>query len=51
VLDAQLALGVLFAELRPTYDGVVAEQQTAAVQRAGKGDLQKLLNSGATWEI
>jgi 2-oxoglutarate/2-oxoacid ferredoxin oxidoreductase subunit beta len=46
-----VALGVLFAETRPTYDGVVAEQQAAAVQKLGKGSLQKLLNSGSTWEI
>jgi 2-oxoglutarate ferredoxin oxidoreductase subunit beta len=46
-----VALGVLFAEVRPTYDGVVAAQQTAAVSKLGKGSLQKLLNSGSTWEI
>ena len=46
-----VALGVLFAEERPTYDGVVTEQQAAAVQKMGKGSLQKLLNSGSTWEI
>jgi 2-oxoglutarate ferredoxin oxidoreductase subunit beta len=46
-----VALGVLFAELRPTYDGVVQAQQEAAVAKLGKGNLQKLLSSGATWEI
>jgi 2-oxoglutarate ferredoxin oxidoreductase subunit beta len=46
-----VALGVLFAEVRPTYDGVLTEQQTASVAKSGKGSLQKLLNSGATWEI
>jgi 2-oxoglutarate ferredoxin oxidoreductase subunit beta len=46
-----VALGVLFAEQRPTYDGVVTEQQAGALAKHGKGDLQKLLNSGATWEI
>jgi len=46
-----VALGVLYAELRPTYDGVVSEQQEAAVKKLGKGSLQKLLNSGSTWEI
>jgi 2-oxoglutarate ferredoxin oxidoreductase subunit beta len=46
-----VALGVLFAEDRPTYDGVVVQQQAAAVQKMGKGSLQKLLNSGSTWEI
>ena len=46
-----VALGVLFAELRPTYDGAVRAQQEAAVSKLGKGNLQKLLNSGSTWEI
>jgi len=46
-----VALGVLFAEIRPTYDGAVAQQQDAAVKKLGKGSLQKLLNSGSTWEI
>ena len=46
-----VALGVLFAETRPTYDGVVAEQQASTVKKLGKGNLQKLLNSGSTWEI
>jgi 2-oxoglutarate ferredoxin oxidoreductase subunit beta len=46
-----VALGVLFSEERPTYDGVVAEQQGAAVAKSGKGSLHKLLNSGSTWEI
>jgi 2-oxoglutarate ferredoxin oxidoreductase subunit beta len=46
-----VALGVLFAETRPTYDGVVVQQQEAAIKKAGKGSLQKLLNSGSTWEI
>ena len=49
--DFPVALGVLFAETRPTYDGVVAAQQAAAVSKLGRGSLQKLLNSGATWEI
>jgi 2-oxoglutarate ferredoxin oxidoreductase subunit beta len=46
-----VALGVLFAETRPTYDGVLTEQNSAASQKLGKGSLQKLLNSGSTWEI
>jgi 2-oxoglutarate ferredoxin oxidoreductase subunit beta len=46
-----VALGVLYSEQRPTYDGTLAEQQAAAVSRVGKGSLQKLLHSGSTWEI
>jgi len=46
-----VAIGVLFAESRPTYDETVSQQQAAAVSKFGKGDLKKLLNSGSTWEI
>ena len=46
-----VALGVLFAEDRPTYDATIVEQERSAEQKLGKGDLKKLLNSGATWEI
>jgi 2-oxoglutarate ferredoxin oxidoreductase subunit beta len=46
-----VAIGVLFAEQRPTYDGTVHMQQAAAVSKLGKGQLSKLLNSGSTWEI
>jgi 2-oxoglutarate ferredoxin oxidoreductase subunit beta len=45
-----VALGVLYAVLRPTYDGTLREQKAAA-RTKGKGDLQKLLRGGATWEI
>jgi 2-oxoglutarate ferredoxin oxidoreductase subunit beta len=46
-----VALGVLFAETRPTYDAALAEQRLAAELRQGKGDLDKLLHSGDTWTI
>jgi len=46
-----VALGVLFAEKRPTYDGALAEQRLAAELKQGKGDLDKLLRSGDTWTI
>jgi 2-oxoglutarate ferredoxin oxidoreductase subunit beta len=46
-----VALGVLYAESRPTYDGTLKKQRGDAVAKVGKGDLNKLLNSGATWEI
>jgi 2-oxoglutarate/2-oxoacid ferredoxin oxidoreductase subunit beta len=46
-----VALGVLYAESRPTYDGTLKKQSGEAVSKLGKGDLNKLLNSGATWEI
>jgi 2-oxoglutarate ferredoxin oxidoreductase subunit beta len=47
-----VALGVLYAVTRPTYDGAVHEQRMAAKARSGaKPDLQKLLRGGETWEI
>ena len=30
---------------------VMAGEHAAAIKKSGKGDLKKLLNSGATWEI
>jgi 2-oxoglutarate ferredoxin oxidoreductase subunit beta len=46
-----VALGVLYRVARPTYDGVLRDQREGARQRTGKGDLQRLLNGGNTWEI
>jgi 2-oxoglutarate ferredoxin oxidoreductase subunit beta len=46
-----MAIGVLFAERRPTYDGTLAAQQQQAQETLGKGDLAKLLRGGHTWEI
>ena len=46
-----VALGVLFAHTRPTYDAALSEQRVAAELKSGPGDLDKLLNSGETWTI
>jgi len=46
-----VALGVLYAVSRPTYDGALREQQLSAKAKLGAGDLQKLLRGGETWEI
>jgi 2-oxoglutarate/2-oxoacid ferredoxin oxidoreductase subunit beta len=46
-----IAVGVLFAERRPTYDGTIKAQQAEAKQKLGQGDLAKLLRGGHTWEI
>ena len=45
-----VALGVLYAVPRPTYDETLLKQRVAAEQK-GKGDLAKLLNSGNTWTV
>jgi 2-oxoglutarate ferredoxin oxidoreductase subunit beta len=46
-----VAVGVLYAVTRPTYDGTLRTQQKAAKEKFGNGDLQKLLRGGNTWTI
>jgi 2-oxoglutarate/2-oxoacid ferredoxin oxidoreductase subunit beta len=46
-----IAMGVLYASERPTYERVLAEQSQRAITRAGKGTLEKLLHSGETWTV
>jgi 2-oxoglutarate ferredoxin oxidoreductase subunit beta len=46
-----VAVGVLYASIRPTYDGTLREQQQTALQKTGPGDLGKLLRGGNTWTI
>jgi len=44
-------IGVLRAVERSTYESALAEQITAARERAGTGDLDALLNGGDTWVV
>jgi 2-oxoglutarate ferredoxin oxidoreductase subunit beta len=46
-----VAVGVLYAITRPTYDGTLQAQQKAAKEKLGNGDLGKLLRGGNTWTI
>jgi 2-oxoglutarate ferredoxin oxidoreductase subunit beta len=46
-----VALGVLYCDPAPTYDGGVAEQIEQAVKSRGQGDIDKLLTSGHTWRV
>jgi 2-oxoglutarate/2-oxoacid ferredoxin oxidoreductase subunit beta len=46
-----VAMGVLYASERPTYERTVVEQNKRAEGRLGKGSLEKLLHSGETWKI
>jgi 2-oxoglutarate ferredoxin oxidoreductase subunit beta len=46
-----VALGVLQAVDRPTYDGTVHEQNEAARKKHGTPSLDKLLRSGNTWQV
>jgi 2-oxoglutarate ferredoxin oxidoreductase subunit beta len=36
---------------RPTYDEGVNKQIADAASKQGEGDLDKLFNSGDTWEV
>ena len=47
----KVPLGVFRDVQRPTYDGLMAEQLAAAVEKRGAGDLGALLNAGDTLEI
>ncbi|HEX4474416.1 MAG TPA: 2-oxoacid:ferredoxin oxidoreductase subunit beta [Polyangiaceae bacterium] len=46
-----VAMGVLYAVPRPTYERALVEQSKRAVERLGKGSLEKLLHSGETWVV
>jgi 2-oxoglutarate ferredoxin oxidoreductase subunit beta len=46
-----VAMGVLFAAERPTYEAALQGQAESSVTRLGKGNLEKLLNSGETWTV
>jgi 2-oxoglutarate ferredoxin oxidoreductase subunit beta len=49
--DFPVPVGVLRAVERPTYDGIVEEQEALAIQHSGPGDLDKMFNSGDTWVV
>ena len=44
-------IGVFRAVERPTYDQLVNSQIDQAIAKGGRGDLQKLFDSGETWEV
>jgi 2-oxoglutarate ferredoxin oxidoreductase subunit beta len=46
-----IALGVLYSDPAPTYDGAVAEQVLQTREKQGEGDLDALLRSGHTWTV
>ncbi|MSP60079.1 MAG: 2-oxoacid:ferredoxin oxidoreductase subunit beta [Myxococcales bacterium] len=46
-----VALGVLRAVERPTYDQLAVDQEKKLLGSKGDGDLRKLLHSGETWEV
>jgi 2-oxoglutarate ferredoxin oxidoreductase subunit beta len=44
-------IGVFRAVKAPTFDAAMNEEIAQAVQKRGRGDLQKLLSSGDTWKV
>jgi 2-oxoglutarate ferredoxin oxidoreductase subunit beta len=46
-----VAMGVLFASPRPTYEAALTSQHDRAKGRLGQGSLEKLLHSGETWTV
>lgn len=44
-------VGVFRAIEKPTYEDLMADQIRTAVEKMGRGDLEKLINSGETWTI
>jgi len=44
-------IGVFRAVDKPLYDVMLNQQVEAAIEKKGPGDLDKLFNSGATWEV
>jgi len=46
-----VAMGVLYAVERPTYESTLVVQEKRARDRLGSGNLEKLLHSGETWTV
>ena len=44
-------VGVLHVEEKPTYEAMAHQQIADAIAKQGKGDLEKLMYSGMTWEV
>ena len=49
--DFPVPVGVLRDVQRPTYDGLLEEQEAQAQKRFGTGDLDALFNQGDTWVV
>jgi 2-oxoglutarate/2-oxoacid ferredoxin oxidoreductase subunit beta len=49
--DFPQAVGVFRQIMRPTYEDLLENQIETAIEKSGKGQLQKLINSGDTWTV
>ncbi len=46
-----IPLGVFRAVNKPTYDEMLEAQVQTSIEKSGRGDIQKMLNSGDTWVV
>jgi 2-oxoglutarate ferredoxin oxidoreductase subunit beta len=46
-----MPMGVLYRHDKPTYDQLANTQVAEAIEKQGKGDLDKLMYSGMVWEV
>jgi 2-oxoglutarate ferredoxin oxidoreductase subunit beta len=46
-----IPIGVFRAIEKPTYEAMLEQQVTSAIEQRGKGDLTALLHSGDTWTV
>ena len=46
-----LSTVVLYRHDKPTYDQLANTQVAEAIEKQGKGDLDKLMYSGMVWEV
>jgi 2-oxoglutarate ferredoxin oxidoreductase subunit beta len=46
-----MPMGVLYRHDKPTYDQLANGQVAEAIEKQGKGDLDKLMYSGMVWEV
>ncbi len=49
--ELPVAMGVLRAFERPTYDSMMEDQIQEVIRKEGAGDLEALLNEGDTWVV
>ena len=49
--ELPVALGVFYAVERPCLEQIVEEQSTKAIAELGVGSIERLLNSGSTWQV
>ena len=49
--DLPRPIGVLYCNVRPTFEHLLEKQIEMVTRKRGRGDLQALLRAGDTWEI